>query len=75
MYEGFNKQPLYESDRFYALQATKEKDNEYYPVKLLATFDLNNLPSEEEFLAIDKEEEETEKGGENREEVENEIRV
>lgn len=60
VYEGFNKQPLSESDRFYALQATKEKDNEYYPVKLLASFELDNLPTESEFLAIDKEEEETE---------------
>ena len=57
VYEGFNKTPLNETDRFFHLQDLKE---EYYPIKLLASFDLNNLPSEEDFLAIEKNEEETE---------------
>jgi len=61
VYTGFNKEPLTETDRFYPLQASiKEREDKYYPVKLLASFDLNNLPTESEFLAIDKEEEETE---------------
>ncbi len=60
VYEGFNKQPLTETDRFYPLQANKDKTDEYFPVKLLASFDLNNLPSEQDFLAIEKQEEETE---------------
>lgn len=59
VYEGFNKEPLTEADRFYPLQATiKERDDKYYPVKLLASFDLNNLPKEDDFLAIEKQEEE-----------------
>lgn len=57
VYEGFNKTPLTETDRFFYLQDLKE---EYYPVKLLASFDLNNLPSKNDFIAIEKDEEETE---------------
>lgn len=60
VYEGFNKEPLTETDRFYPLQVANKEQGEYYPVKLLALFDINNLPSEADFLAIDKEEEETE---------------
>jgi len=56
VYQGFNQQPLIESDRFYPLQANiKEREYKYSPVKLLASFDLNNLPTEEDFLAIDEE--------------------
>lgn len=47
VYKGFNKEKLTEEDRFYFLM---KEDAEYYPVKLVKTYDLNNLPSEEEFL-------------------------
>lgn len=45
VYTGFNYSPLTENDRFYPLQ----KDNihfedQYYPVKHLITFTLDNLP-------------------------------
>lgn len=61
VYEGFNTEPLTDTDRFYPLQANiKEREDKYYPVKLLASFDLNNLPNEDDFLAIEKQEEETE---------------
>ena len=61
VYQGFNQTPLTETDRFYPLQASiKEREDKYYPVKLLASFDLNNLPSEDGFLAIDKEDDEEE---------------
>ena len=60
VYEGFNKTPLTETDRFYPLQVANKEQGEYYPIKLLASFDINNLPSEPDFLAIEKEEEATE---------------
>lgn len=41
VYEGFNKTPLAENERFFYLQ---EADMEYYPVKWLATFPLGDLP-------------------------------
>lgn len=47
VYEGFNKTPLSEEDRFFYMQ----KDNmDYYPVKIVTTFDLDNLPEKEEFI-------------------------
>lgn len=55
VYEGFNKNPLSDKDRFYQKGGKYEK---YYPIKLKVVFDLNNLPSEKEFLDIDKSEEE-----------------
>lgn len=49
VYKGFNQDtPPTESDRFFFL---KEKcDPKYNPVKLAATFDLNHLPDDEQFL-------------------------
>jgi len=59
VYEGFNQTPLVESDRFYPLQANiKDREDKYYPVKLLASFPHDELPTEEEFLALEKQEEE-----------------
>lgn len=55
VYEGFNKKPLSPKERFYS-----DKNSEgYYPIKLVATFSLDNLPTEKEFLAcFDLEDEE-----------------
>jgi len=50
VYEGFNKEP-HQGERFSDFERDKE-DSEYYPVKLAQTFDLNNLPSVEDFLSI-----------------------
>lgn len=59
VYQGFNEQPLTKDDRFYYLTPEAEKDNErkksyggnsYYPIKLAKTYDLTNLPLEEEFI-------------------------
>lgn len=51
VFKGFNKEPLVEGDRFYELQdkliaekAAKGRQVEYYPVKLVKSYDLNNLP-------------------------------
>ena len=50
MYQGFNETPLDASERFYT--AGQEDDNGLYPVRLIKTFDLSALPSEEEFLEL-----------------------
>jgi len=51
VFKGFNKKPLGADDRFSFLQG-EEKSNGYTPVKLLHSFDLLQLPTEEEFLAV-----------------------
>ena len=53
-YEGFGKEPLTESDRFYFLKDLEEDG--YSAVKLMATWGLDELPSDEDFLAAFKEE-------------------
>jgi hypothetical protein len=47
VYEGFNKEPLTIEDRFFHLT---EKDSDYHPIKMIKSYDLNNLPLEDEFL-------------------------
>jgi len=54
VYEGFNKSPLSEGDRFYF---DNYSDNGYYPVKLKEKFSLIDLPSEDYFLSCFKDEE------------------
>lgn len=53
-YEGLGKEPLTESDRFYFLKDLEEDG--YSAVKLMATWGLDELPSDEDFLAAFKEE-------------------
>jgi hypothetical protein len=48
VFEGFSKKPIEKSERFYK---PKSKDTEYYPIRLMKSYDLNNLPTAEEFLA------------------------
>lgn len=45
VYKGLNQSPLTEKDRFYG-----PPQDGYYPIKEIARFDLNNLPSDEVFL-------------------------
>lgn len=53
VYQGFNDKPLDKSERFYSEVLTQySSNNTYYPVKLLTSFDLSNLPSEDEFLKV-----------------------
>lgn len=59
VYEGFNIEPLTINDRFYYLTAESEKehrDKQYYPVRMIKSFDLNNLPFEDEFINSFKQE-------------------
>lgn len=50
-YKGFNKSPLTEDDRFYPMQVEnkhfeeRRKDDQYYPVKLVRSYQLTDLPT------------------------------
>lgn len=51
VYEGFNQEPLDDNERFSFLDYNPpHRTDKYYPVRLVAIFDINNLPTEEEFL-------------------------
>lgn len=54
VYEGFNQQPLTQEDRFYTEADPYEAcdKSKYYPVKIKASFNLDNLPDKEKFLEI-----------------------
>ena len=53
-YEGFNKEPLTPADRFYFLH--EFEDRPYHGIKLVHTWSFDALPSNEEFIAAFKEE-------------------
>lgn len=57
VYEGFQQSPLTESDRFYSDGNKKE---EYYPVKMIKSYSLSELPTEEQFIKDFVKEEEKE---------------
>ena len=48
VFEGFNKDPLAEEERFYPMEEFAKGG--YHPVKFIKSFDLDNLPTEKEFL-------------------------
>jgi hypothetical protein len=48
VYKGFNKERLSETERFYNAE---NNEKEYNSVILVKRFDLNNLPTKEEFIA------------------------
>lgn len=55
VYEGFNQKPLESTERFYNYFDKDQKNLHgeiYYPCNLLALFDLNDLPSKEDFLNV-----------------------
>lgn len=62
VYGGFNKGPLKKGERFKFLtkRKTKKEPDPYKPVRLLASWPLDALPTEEEFLALEKSEEDEE---------------
>ena len=51
-YKGFNKYPLDDSERFYDMPA---RENEYWPVRNVEIYSLNNLPSPHEFVSAHQE--------------------
>lgn len=56
VYEGFGKSPLAEGERFKFLEP-KMEDNGYYPVRLVAVWELGDLPSDGSFFETFKEDE------------------
>lgn len=50
VYKGYNKEKLSESDRFYVPDLSIE--TEYYSVKIVISFDMNNLPSNYDFINL-----------------------
>ena len=54
VYAGFNQEPLTEEDRFFWLEqkSYKEhrKDDQYHPVKIIKSWSLDELPTEDEFI-------------------------
>lgn len=53
VYEGFNKKPLKEGERFSSMPLYKPAHREkveYYPVKHVKTYSLDSLPNEKDFL-------------------------
>ncbi len=47
VYEGLNQSGITPEDRFYSLY---KEENEFYPVKIIQSFSLDELPDDEEFL-------------------------
>lgn len=47
VYKGFNQTPVNENERFAYLN--EKSDDEYYPIALLKTYSLDNLPTDDEF--------------------------
>ena len=68
VYQGFNQTPLEKTDRFYYLQEQnkhykeRREDDQYYPVKLVKSYKLSELPDVNTFVdeieSLTKEEEE-----------------
>ncbi|MDP7806364.1 hypothetical protein [Acinetobacter baumannii] len=50
VFQGFNKSPLDSNERFASITSPDSNEG-YYQVKFLESFDLDNLPSEEDFVA------------------------
>jgi hypothetical protein len=51
VYRGFNQTELTPEDRFYSLSS---EDKDYQPVKMIQSFSLDNLPSDDEFIFLCK---------------------
>ena len=64
VFQGFNKTPLEENERFYFLSDKADQSHMlangdmFFPVKLAATFNLDNLPEDKEFLDVFRDDEE-----------------
>ena len=49
VYKGFNRAPLTQDDRFFPLQKL-EDDTEFFPVRIMGLYRLDDLPDDETFL-------------------------
>ena len=59
VYQGFNMKPLNKKDRFYDMPKDRD-DSEYYPIRMIKSYDINNLPTLSEFIKELEEVEEVE---------------
>ena len=50
IYQGFNEEPLNSTERFKEFESSKEHDSQYYPVRYLCGYQLDCLPSTDNFL-------------------------
>ncbi len=57
VFSGFNMTPLTDDDRFHVLQENGKL--EYYPCRLVISLPLDNLPTDDEFVALAEPEEES----------------
>lgn len=53
---SFYQRKLAQNERFYALEEYRDTSTPFHPVKFLCKFELSNLPGEEEFIEVCKEE-------------------
>lgn len=51
VYEGFNKEPLAETERFYRKFFKLTEEDKYYPVRLKKFYWLDKLPTYQEFIS------------------------
>lgn len=56
IYEGFNEDPLAEDERFYPMEEFAK--GKYHPVKFVKSFNLDDLPSDKDFLECFKRDDE-----------------
>jgi hypothetical protein len=49
VYQGFNNKPLNKDQRFSNMPKDRE-DSEYYPIRMIKSYDLGNLPTLAEFV-------------------------
>lgn len=49
VYQGFNTQPLEKGQRFAKLPKDRE-DSDYYPIRMIKSYDINNLPDISEYV-------------------------
>ena len=59
VYEGFNKTPISENERFASFkQQPEHRTEEHFPIRIAKLYNLNKLPTSEEFLSDFKDDEE-----------------
>ena len=50
IYRGFNKTPLTQDDRFFPLQKLGDDEDEFFPVRIMGLYRLDDLPDNDTFL-------------------------
>lgn len=60
VYKGFHTSPLNKKDRFYKYMKDDRANKKYYPIRILKTYPLSEIPTVQQFLSYFKKEEEKE---------------